>query len=192
MKREQDHYGRRAKREGLASRAVYKLEEIDRRLGLFRPGQRVLDLGAAPGSWSAYACERVGSAGRVVAVDKNPLAVALPPQGSALEADVTSLAPEALSLGQPFDVVLSDMAPRTSGQRHADQHLSYELYTCALAIAAAVLAPGGTFVGKIFQGPAFEEARHATRERFARVRILKPAASRRESYEVYLVGLARR
>lgn len=192
MKRGQDHYGRRAKREGLASRAVYKLEEIDRRLRIFRPGLRVLDLGAAPGSWSAYACEHVGPRGRVLAVDQNPIDVALPLQGEARQADVTTLVAEELGGAGSFDVVLSDMAPRTSGQRHADQHRSYELYARALAIATDVLAPGGTFVGKIFQGPAFDDARRETRERFVEVRVLKPNASRRESYEIYLVGLGRR
>lgn len=188
-RRTQDSYGHRARREGYAARSVYKLEEIDRRLSLLRRGKRVLDLGAFPGSWTQYAADRVGREGRVVGIDLQEFAGELPPQAEMRAADVLTLDPSTLGT---FDVVLSDMAPSTSGQRHADQFRSTELYLSALRIAAEVLAPGGTFVGKIFQGAEFEDAREQTRQRFARVRVLRPRATRDESYELYLVGLDRR
>lgn len=194
MKREQDHFGRRAKREGFPSRAIYKIQEIDRRLGLLRRGQRVLDLGAAPGSWTLHACDRVGATGVVVAVDLQPLTVPLPPHAHVLCGDMLAMDPADLErlAGGAFDVVLSDMAPNTSGQRHRDQLRSHELYMRALTTAEAVLAPGGSFVGKIFQGPDNEAARAATRALFAQVRGLKPDASRKESYEIFLAGIGRR
>jgi 23S rRNA (uridine2552-2'-O)-methyltransferase len=188
-RRPQDHFGDRAKREGYPARSVYKLEEIDRRVQLFRRGQRVLDLGAAPGSWSLYAAERVGREGRVLGIDLTEARIQLPPQVSFRALDVFALDAAAELGAGAFEVVLSDMAPHTSGQRHADQFRSFELYMQALQIARAVLTPGGTFVGKIFQGPELEAARTATRAAFSSVRIVKPEASRSESYEIFLVGM---
>jgi 23S rRNA (uridine2552-2'-O)-methyltransferase len=159
-------------------------------VGLFEKGQRVLDLGASPGSWTLYAAERVGPTGRVLGIDLENPEVALPPQAEirtldAFEADFNAF-------GGPFDVVISDMAPKTSGQRHADQYRSYELVMRALELAKAVLEPGGAFVAKIFQGAEFEDARNAVREAFDKVRIIRPKATRDESYEVFLVGLGHR
>jgi 23S rRNA (uridine2552-2'-O)-methyltransferase len=188
-RRPQDHLGERAKREGYPARSVYKLQEIDRRVQLLRRGQRVLDLGAAPGSWTLYAAERVGREGKVVSLDLNEIRVGLPPQVSFQALDVFRLDAKSEFGAASFDIVLSDMAPHTSGQRHRDQFGSYELYMQALRIAREVLAAGGTFVGKIFQSPELEQARAATREGFAAVRIVKPEASRSESYEIFMVGL---
>ena len=188
VRRPQDHFGDRAKREGYPARSVYKLQEIDRRSQLLKRGQRVLDLGAAPGSWTLYAAERVGREGKVVSVDLNEARVQLPPHVSFRALDVFKFDPKSEFGAGAFDVVLSDMAPHTSGQRHRDQYGSYELYMQALRIAREVLVPGGTFVGKIFQGPELETARAATREGFTSVRIVKPEASRSESFEIFLVG----
>ena len=185
--RPQDHFGRRAKAQGYAARSVFKLQEIDRRLTLLRPGQRVLDLGAAPGSWSQYASERVGERGVVIAVDLEPLRVAAPSLRS-VQRDIAQLDEQDLCGITEFDVVLSDMAPHTSGQRQRDQFRSYELYMAALRAAERWLAPGGFFVGKIFQGPELQQARDATRELLGSVRVLKPEASRSESYEVFLAA----
>lgn len=191
-RRPQDHFGHKAKREGYPARSVYKLEEIDRRLKLLRRGQRVLDLGAAPGSWTLYAAERVGREGKVLGIDLNEARITLPPQASFRALDVFAAdLPSELGPAS-FDVVLSDMAPHTSGQRHRDQFHSYELYMRALEIAKAVLAPGGSFVGKIFQGPELESARAATREAFGSVKTFKPEASRSESFEIFLAGSGRR
>jgi 23S rRNA (uridine2552-2'-O)-methyltransferase len=192
MRRPQDHFGDRAKREGYPARSVYKLQEIDKRLHVFRRGQRVLDLGASPGSWSLFAADRVGAEGKVVAIDLNEARARMPPQVEFRTLDVFQFDPASEFGPASFDVVLSDMAPHTSGQRHRDQFGSYELYVQALAIARAVLAPGGSFVGKIFQGPELEKARAATREAFASVKIIKPEASRSESFEIFLVGTGAR
>jgi 23S rRNA (uridine2552-2'-O)-methyltransferase len=181
--RPQDHFGRRAKAQGYAARSVFKLEEIDKRLKLLRPGQKVLDLGAAPGSWAQYTSQRVGEHGVVVAVDLEPLRVGTP-NLRCVQRDIALLTEDDLFGIASFDVVLSDMAPHTN----RDQFRSYELYTGALQAAERWLAPGGWFVGKIFQGPEFEQAREATRALLGNARILKPDASRSESYEIFLAG----
>jgi 23S rRNA (uridine2552-2'-O)-methyltransferase len=187
-KRTEDSFGRKAKQQGYPARSIYKLEEIDRRLRLLRPGMRVLDLGASPGSWALYAADRVGVRGKVLGIDLNPPRTALPPQARIEQRDVLTVTADELGGQGAFDLVLSDMAPRTTGARNADQYRSFELYMRALELAGALLVPGGNFVGKIFQGAEFEQARAATRARFEEARILKPDASRAESYEVFLVG----
>ena len=147
----------------------------------------MLDLGASPGSWTLYAAERVGPSGHVVGIDLKDPEVALPPQAEIRTLDAFEVDPS--TLGGPFDLVISDLAPKTSGQRHADQYRSYELVMRALELAKTVLQPGGTFVAKIFQGAEFEDARNAVREVFGKVRIIRPEATRAESYEVFLVGI---
>ena len=191
-KRPQDHWGHRARKEGFAARSVYKLEEIDRRARILRPGARVLDLGAYPGSWTAYAAQRVGERGRVLGVDLQEFRGTLPPHAEIRTGDVLSLELEKELGPGSFDVVVSDMAPSTTGHRFTDQARSHRLFMRALEIARAVLVPGGHFVGKIFQGEDFELARAALRDAFEEVRIIKPPASRTESYETFLVGLRRR
>jgi 23S rRNA (uridine2552-2'-O)-methyltransferase len=185
--RPQDHFGRRAKSQGYPARSVYKLEEIDRRMKLFKAGQRVLDLGAAPGSFSLYAADRVGPNGVVVGVDLQEIRIAAPKQVRFIQCDIAEFDPSTLGI-DAFDVVLSDMAPHTSGQRHRDQFLSFELYMQALCVSAAMLAKGGYFVGKIFQGPELEQARAQTRELLGNVKIVKPEASRSESFEIFLAS----
>jgi len=187
-RRPQDHFGHRARKEGYPARSVYKLQEIDRRLGLFRPGQRVIDFGAAPGSWSLFAGERVGPGGAVIGIDRQEISTGAPPHVRFLQFDLETMTPEALAALGSFDVALSDMAPRTSGQRHRDQYLSFELYMLALRTAEPLLVAGGHFVGKIFQGAEFEQARAATAGLLRAVRIIKPDASRRESYEIFIAG----
>jgi len=191
-RRRQDRFGHRARSEGFPARSVYKLEEIDRRVRLLRSGLRVLDLGAAPGSWALYAASRIGEQGKLVAIDQHSIDIGLPPNAQVLQQDVMALDAQQLGGVGSFDLVLSDMAPRTSGQRHRDQFLSYELYMHALSLACGVLAEGGNFVGKLFQGAEFEQARAATAKAFAKQRIIKPDATRRESYELFMIGLQRR
>lgn len=137
-----------------------------------------------------YAAKRVGPSGRVLGIDLDDHEVTLPAHAEIRVLDAFAVDPE--MLGGPFDIVISDMAPKTSGQRHADQYRSYELFMRALELATSVLEPGGHFVGKIFQGQEFEDARNAVREAFGKVRIIRPKATRDESYEVFLVGLGRR
>jgi 23S rRNA (uridine2552-2'-O)-methyltransferase len=183
-----DAFFRKARGAGFAARAVYKLEEIDRRLRLLRPGDRVLDLGCRPGSWLQYARQAVGPQGAVVGIDRDPL-----PQSIAgarvLVGDVFAVA-DAELLGElkAFDVVLSDMAPNTTGIRATDQARSAALVEEALARAERLLAPGGAFVAKIFQGPDLDAIRKRMSARFAEVRTVKPEGSRAESTEIYLAG----
>ncbi len=187
-----DRFTRAAKAAGFPARSVYKLEEIDRRLRLLRPGQRVLDLGASPGSWSLYAAQRVGKNGRVLAVDLEPLTVTLPPQCTFLRGDAFAIDNAALALYAPYDVVLSDMAPRTTGNRVTDQTRSYELFMRALAVAATLGAPGSAFVGKIFMSDDLAGARAELRRLYATERLLRPEGTRAVSTELYVVGLEKR
>lgn len=183
----QDIYTKKALKEGYPARSVYKLEEIDRRVGLFRRGMRVLDLGASPGSWTLYAAKMVGPQGRVLGLDLKELNTGLPPQASFRVGDMYEETVE--SLDGPFDVVISDMAPDTSGQRDADMYRSYELVLGALRLAEGTLVPGGKFVAKIFQGAEYEDARAECRKSFEKVRTLRPKATKDISYEVFLVGI---
>ena len=187
-----DRFTAKAHKEGFAARSIYKLEEIDRRLRLVRQGMRVLDLGAAPGSWTQYLAQKVGGKGAVVALDLNPLRVAVPAYVQAREMDVLNVPVEEVAALGPFDLVVSDMAPHTTGVRDADVARSVELVERAVAIADASLKPGGALLVKIFQGSGFEEVRALFRARFDELRIVKPEASRKESIEIYLAGLGRK
>jgi 23S rRNA (uridine2552-2'-O)-methyltransferase len=187
-----DAFSRRAKEEGYPARSVYKLEEIDRRTRLLRPGQRVLDLGAAPGSWAMYTAKKIGPTGRLLAIDLNPLTVALPRWAEAREGDALTLANEDLALFAPYDVVLSDMAPQTTGNRLGDQTRSFELFMRALAVAATLTKVGGSFVGKIFMGEDMPLARAELKRLFAKDKTMRPEGTRSVSYETFGIGLDRR
>jgi 23S rRNA (uridine2552-2'-O)-methyltransferase len=180
----------RAKRDGYPARSVYKLEEIDRRIHLFRPGMTVLDLGASPGSWSLYALEKIGKNGKLLAIDLKPLDVPLPPSGTFILGDARETA--SLSTFAPYDVVLSDMAPNTSGNRMADQARSFELFMFALDTATKLTKEGGAFVGKIFMGEDFPAARQELKKHFATERIIRPEGTRSVSFEIFLVGQDRK
>ncbi|MBP8805797.1 MAG: RlmE family RNA methyltransferase [Kofleriaceae bacterium] len=182
-----DHFHDRAKDAGFRARAVYKLEEIDRAIAVFRPGDRVCDLGCAPGSWLQYARTRIGDGGAMVGIDR----VAIPgvPGARLLVGDVFTVVPADLLGDLPaFDVVLSDMAPDTTGIRHLDQARSEALFERALELATLTLAPGGRFVGKLFQGPDFQKLIALCRSRFATVKVMKPASSRQISIEQYVTA----
>lgn len=183
---------RQAKAQGYPARSVFKLEEIDRRTRLLRAGQRVLDLGAAPGSWSMYAAQRIGASGKLLAIDLSPILVPLGPSATAVQGDALSLSSEDLALFAPYDVVLSDMAPSTSGSKIADQARSFELFMRAAAVARELLAPGGAFVGKLFMSEDFPKAKAALQAAFAEVRVIRPEGTRSQSSEVFLVGLKRK
>jgi 23S rRNA (uridine2552-2'-O)-methyltransferase len=187
-KHRHDTFFRKAREEGFAARAVYKLEDIDRRVRLFHPGARVLDLGCRPGSWMQYACKAVGPHGKVVGVDR----LALPepvPGAHVILADIYTLSDAELLCGlAAYDVVLSDMAPDTTGIRSTDQARSANLVEEALMRAERLLAPLGAFVAKVFQSPEVEKLRKRMGDRFTDVRLLKPEASRQQSSELYLVG----
>ncbi len=190
-RRPQDRFGKQARRDGYPARSVYKLEEIDKKVRLLSKGQRVLDLGAYPGSWTMYAAERVGPKGRVLGFDLTKFEGVLPPQAEIRQGDAFAISLDELD-EEPFDLVISDMAPKTSGQKSADQYRSFELAMRALELAEKVLKPGGGFVAKIFQGGDFPEAKKRVKDAFDQVKIVKPQAVRSESYEVFLVGLGRK
>jgi 23S rRNA (uridine2552-2'-O)-methyltransferase len=186
-----DPYVQRARSEGWRSRAAFKLEEIDRREKLLKPGAVCLDLGAAPGGWSQYARTRVGPRGRVVATDILPMDglsgvefVQGDFRDEAVFARVLALLPE----GQ-VDLVLSDMAPAMSGIDVTDQARSVHLAELALEMAGHVLKPGGDALIKVFQGSGFEQLVKAARGEFSRVKLLKPPASRARSAEMYLLAM---
>jgi 23S rRNA (uridine2552-2'-O)-methyltransferase len=186
-----DPYVQRARSEGWRSRAAFKLEEIDRREKLLRPGAVCLDLGAAPGGWSQYARTRVGPRGRVVATDILPMDglsgvefVQGDFRDEAVFARVLALLPE----GQ-VDLVLSDMAPAMSGIDVTDQARSVHLAELALEMAGRVLKPGGNALIKVFQGSGFEQLVKAARGEFSRVKLVKPPASRARSAEMYLLAM---
>ncbi|MFO7709076.1 MAG: RlmE family RNA methyltransferase [Desulfobacterales bacterium] len=184
-----DPFTRRAQRENFPARSVYKLQEIQRRFSVLRRGDRVLDLGCAPGSWLLYAAEVTGPAGRVVGIDLSPVTIALPAHVTVHTGDVFEAARRpAEFFGSLFDVVLSDMAPSTTGSRGVDAARSYHLCAAALAVARGILAPGGAFVCKIFQGEDFRRFIDAVRADFTEHRIFKPQSSRKASSEIYLVG----
>jgi 23S rRNA (uridine2552-2'-O)-methyltransferase len=187
-----DAFTKAAKAKGYPARSVFKLEEIDRRVRLFRPGQRVLDLGAAPGSWSMYAAQKIGTAGKLLAIDLAEMTLPEAPGVRVARGDALSLANEDLALFAPYDVVLSDMAPSTTGSKVADQARSFELFLRAVAIAEALGAPSGSFVGKLFMSEDFAAARDALRALFAEVKTMRPEGTRSSSAEVFLVGLHRK
>jgi 23S rRNA (uridine2552-2'-O)-methyltransferase len=183
---------RAAKAQGYPARSVFKLEEIDRRVKLFAPGQRVLDLGAAPGSWSLYAAGRVGERGAVLAIDRQSMAQTFPPNVRVVEGDALTLETAALSEFAPYDVVLSDMAPNTSGSKGADQARSFELFMRALDVARQLGGPRSHFVGKLFMSSDFEAARAALTSAYEKCQVIRPEGTRSRSSEVFLVGLRRR
>jgi 23S rRNA (uridine2552-2'-O)-methyltransferase len=183
---------REAKAQGYPARSVWKLEEIDRRAKLFTAGQRVLDLGAAPGSWSLYAAERIGPRGAVLAIDRQPILQVFPATVRVVLGDALTLETQALSEHAPYDVVLSDMAPNTSGSKVADQGQSFELFSRAVDVARELGRPGSHFVGKLFMSADFEAARAALQKSYAKCVVMRPDGTRTRSTEVFLVGLAKR
>lgn len=184
-----DPFVRKARADGFRSRAAYKLLEIDRRDRLLKPGAVVVDLGAAPGGWSQVAVQRVGGKGRVIAIDLLEMP-SLPQvrfvQGSFLDEEVRKTVRQLA--GGPVDVVLSDMMPNVSGIASADQARAAELVHEAILFCGEVLGPEGVFLVKVFQGAEFAGILAALRGTFKAVQTRKPAASRDESRETYLLA----
>lgn len=185
-----DEYVKRAQREGWRSRAVYKLEEIQQRERLLRPGIRCVDLGAAPGGWSQYAARVLGGRGRIVATDLLPMDPIVGVdflQGDFREQSVLDEILARLG-GDRVDLVLSDMAPNMAGIDAVDQPRSMALAELAMDFADRVLAPGGDLLVKLFQGEGFDQYVREARRRFGRVATRKPKASRARSAEIYLLA----
>jgi len=189
-----DEFVKRSVREGYRSRAVYKLLEIQERDRLLRPGQVVVDLGAAPGGWSQLASKIVGPKGKVIALDLLPLDPL--PDVDILEGDFredeTLAELHRLLDGRPVNLVISDMAPNVSGVNVVDQPRAMYLCELALEFSKEVLSPGGDFVVKVFQGTGFDQYVRDLREAFSKVATRKPKASRAESREVYMVASGRK
>ncbi|MCU0803577.1 MAG: RlmE family RNA methyltransferase [Burkholderiales bacterium] len=185
-----DPYVHRAKAEGYRSRAAFKLIEIDAKDRLLAPGQTVVDLGAAPGSWAQVAAAKIGRRGRVIGLDLlevEPLAGALFLRGDFQDERVEAELAAALD-GRPVDLVLSDMAPNMSGIASSDQARSMALAELALDFARRHLKPDGAFLVKTFQGAGFPELLASMRRAFRTVATRKPKASRERSSEIYLVA----
>ena len=197
-RRRKDHFGDRAKREGYPARSVYKLQEIQKKHRILARGQRVLDIGAAPGSWSMFAADTVGAAaedggesgGKVVSVDLKEFAL---PEGysqvqiltgDAFGKQIGGLLEE---LG-PFDVILSDAAPLTTGNRTIDTARSESLAESCLELASGLLRSGGNMVVKLFQGGGERQLTERLRSLFESVKPYKPSSSRKESFEIFLVA----
>lgn len=189
----QDHYTRRAQKENYAARSVYKLAEIQKKHRVMKKGDRVLDLGCSPGSWLQFAAQQTQGQGRVIGVDLNPVTINLPGHVRVFTGDIYKLQeslPEILEMG--FDVVLSDMAPATTGSKFADGVRSYELCQEALAVTGQVLRTGGRFVCKIFQGEDFKTFCYQVKQQFDQMHIFKPQSSRKASREIFVIGMGKR
>ena len=188
-----DHYARQAKKDRFPARSVYKLREIQEKYRLLRPGHTVLDLGCAPGSWLCYAADLVGPSGRVIGVDPKPVDVEDRANVLIFQSDINELEPPAWEvIDQGVDAVLSDMAPSTTGRKEVDAARSEQLCEMALYVADRALKPGGAFVCKIFQGSDFKAFSESVRARFENMKIFKPRSCRKESKEIYIIGMGKK
>jgi len=188
-----DHYARRAKKEKFPARSVYKLKEMQQKYKLVKKGDKVLDLGCAPGSWLLYAAELAGNRGQVVGIDLQPVTIKIPSHVKVYTADILALDDEFYKTeGRNFNVVISDMAPSTTGSKHVDSARSFNLCQAALATAQKVLKPGGSFVCKIFQGEDFKAFSDSVRIAFNKCKIFKPQSSRKASREIFLIAMGKK
>jgi 23S rRNA (uridine2552-2'-O)-methyltransferase len=184
-----DSYRVKAKQEGFPARSVYKLKEIQQRYRLIRPGICVVDLGCHPGSWLRFCSQIVTPQGRILGIDQKPPTVPLEPPIAFLEADVLTLSREQLpDWSQEADLVLSDLAPHTSGIKWLDHQRSLDLAHKALEIASWILKPRGGFLVKLFQGEDSLAFHNKMKDAFRQVDTEKPRSSRQASPEVYLIG----
>lgn len=189
-----DHWTRKAKGEGYPARSVYKLAEMQEKFRILKPGSRVLDIGAAPGSWSLWVLRFLKDSGFLAAVDLSPLGMK-PPTGNFffIQGDLYDPAVRAALAGKgPYDVVLSDAAPSTTGDRTVDTGCSESIVEAVIGYADDLLAPGGSLVVKLFQGGGERELLAAIKERYDTARGFKPKACRSESFETYLIGLGKK
>ena len=187
-KRLDDHYSQKARKEGYPARSVYKLEEIDQKYKLVQGGQRVLDLGCSPGSWTLYVAAKVGLKGRVVGLDLALPANSFPSNVNLIEADLLDNNIELVSGDGPFDLILSDMAPKTMGRRDVDQTRSLALVEIAWSWALQLLKPKGHFVFKVFQSQDADDfILQNLKTKFDSINRLKPKATRNQSLETFVV-----
>jgi 23S rRNA (uridine2552-2'-O)-methyltransferase len=189
----EDHYTQKARKDHFPARSVFKLQEIQQKVNLIQRGNNVLDLGCAPGSWLMLAATLTGPTGSVVGIDLKPVTVTLPSHVRVFIADMLAL-PDEISeaIGRDFHVVISDMAPSTTGSKSVDAARSFDLGLAALTTAQNRLLPGGSFVCKIFQGEDFNPFIQRIKSLFNLHRIFKPRSSRKASREIYIIGLNKR
>ncbi len=189
----QDHYSQRAKKEGFPARSVYKLKEIQKKYGPIKKGNKILDLGCAPGSWLLYAADLAGKKGQVIGIDLVPVTVHIPSHVKIYTGDILSMDDDFFrSLGQDFNIVMSDMAPSTTGNKLVDNTRSFNLCQMALTVAQTTLKPGGSFVCKIFQGEDFKNFLDSVKAVFNRHKIFKPKSTRKVSKEIYIIGFGKK
>lgn len=181
-----------ARAEGYPARSVFKLQEIDDKSKILQPGYNVVDLGAAPGSWSLYAAKKVGPSGRVLALDLQQITQAFPSNVKVVQGDAFNDHNGLHAEHGPYDVVLSDMAPNTTGDKYRDAQRSGELVRLALDVAVRFGKPSCHFVAKIFMGAEFESCRAEVQAQFETTKIARPKGVRDNSVEVFLVGLRKR
>ncbi|MGD2187108.1 MAG: RlmE family RNA methyltransferase [Desulfobacterales bacterium] len=190
-KRWADHYSELAKKERYPARSVYKLKEAQKKFHLISKGDQVLDLGCSPGSWLLYAAELTGKHGKVLGIDVKPVTIKIPSQAETLKADILTIDRawiENKDLAKCFNVVLSDMAPATTGNKMIDAERSFQLCHAALNIAQMVLRPGGSFICKIFQGAEFKNFSESVKRGFKNHKTFKPRSSRKASKEIFIIG----
>ena len=191
----QDHYFKKAKQNNFAARSVFKLEEIDQKFKILKPTQLILDLGAAPGSWSQYCSQKIGTEGRILGVDLKPVNVKLT-NAVFIQADLRDLNLENIFTEQgftpPFDLVISDMAPNTTGIRITDQARSSDLCELALGISRRFLKKNGHFVCKLFHSDDFTKLREEIKSDFQQFHAVKPDSTRKISKEIFLVGIGKK
>ena len=189
----QDHYTRQAKKERFPARSVFKLEEIQKKYNIIKKGNNVLDLGCAPGSWLLYSAKLTGNTGRVVGIDLVPITVNTAPHVKVYTGDILLMDDDFFkSLGTDFNVVISDMAPSTTGSKFVDSTRSFNLCQSALSIAQMTLSTNGSFVCKIFQGEDFNTFIDSMRSVFKKHKIFKPKSSRKASKEIYVIGFGKK
>ncbi len=184
-----DHLTQRAKAENYPARSIYKLEEIQNKFKIMKKNDQVLDLGCAPGSWLLYAARQVGGRGRVFGIDLKAIEIKLPDNVMAVKDNILNLDNDSfLNKNTGFNVILSDMAPATTGRKDVDALRSFELCNMALMVADAFLAQNGHFVCKIFQGNDFNVFQKNVKSKFKECKIFKPDSCRKQSKEIYIIA----
>lgn len=196
----EDHYSRQAKKEQFPARSVYKLKEIQNKYKIIKKGDRILDLGCFPGSWLIYAADLAGEKGEIAGIDLKPLSksvlLKLPANIKTYVGDVLSIDERdqkiIKAVGKDFNIVMSDMAPDTTGNKNVDAARSFNLCQAALSIAKDLLVNGGSFICKIFQGEDFKEFTDSIKLNFNKHKIFKPQSSKKSSKEIYVIGFEKK
>lgn len=188
-----DHYTQLAKKDNYPARSVYKLIEIQDKFNIIRNGDTVLDLGCAPGSWLLYASKIIGHKGLVTGIDLKPVTCKIPSNAKTYVGNILNLENHvATSISNRYNVVLSDMAPQTTGRKDVDSYRSFELCQIAHQYAIKKLSLNGVFVCKIFQGDKFKEFVNSIKTGFVKHKVFKPESCRKSSKEIYIIGMKKK